>query len=50
MKCWHCQAEVTWGGDDECEESEDYLMVTNLTCPECNSFYLVYYPEQEDVQ
>ena len=34
MKCWHCNNELIWGGDHDMEEEEDeYLMVTNLSCP-----------------
>ena len=31
------------GEDVECMH-EDYSMVTNLSCPKCNSMVLVYYP------
>ena len=45
MKCWHCKTELIWGGDHDLEEeNEDYSMVTNLSCPECNSFVEVYLP------
>jgi len=44
MNCWHCKTELNWGGDHEIkEESEDYSMVTNLSCPNCNAFVEVYY-------
>lgn len=42
MKCWHCKTDLIWGGDEDYED-EDYSMVTNLTCPKCISFILVYY-------
>jgi DNA-directed RNA polymerase subunit RPC12/RpoP len=49
MKCWHCREEVIWGGDHDIEEdsymSEEYLIETNMSCPKCGSFYLVYYPK-----
>ena len=47
MNCWHCKHELIWGGDHDCEDYEDHSMVTNLTCPTCDSFVLVYYPRKE---
>jgi DnaJ-class molecular chaperone len=46
MKCWHCDTELIWGGDDDLEDDEDFVMVTNLSCPTCNSFVLVSLPHQ----
>ena len=46
MNCWHCQTELIWGGDHDLEDEEDYIMVTNLSCPKCNSHVDVYYPER----
>jgi hypothetical protein len=53
MNCWHCDTKLTWGGDHDIEEDETYLfgeysMVTNLSCPECESYVLVYYPREEE--
>jgi len=48
MKCWHCNNELTWGGDHDVEDSEDYSIVTNLTCPKCNSYVEVYYPKERE--
>ena len=49
MNCWHCKTELIWGGDHDCEDYSEYVMETNLSCPECGSFVLVFYPkEQED--
>ena len=48
MNCWHCNTELIWGGDhdlDDFEESE-YSMVTNLSCPRCNTYVEVYYPRE----
>jgi len=42
MKCYHCNSELTWGGDHDLDDSEDYCMVTNLTCPTCDSYHEVY--------
>ena len=49
MNCWHCNTELIWGGDhalDDFDEAE-YSMVTNLSCPRCNSYVEVYYPRQD---
>ena len=49
MNCWHCNHELIWGGDHDIdEESEEYLIVTNLSCPKCESFVEVYYPKEKD--
>ncbi len=42
MKCWHCNTDLIWGGDHDCEDSDFFTMVTNLTCPKCSSLVLVY--------
>ena len=47
MNCWHCETELIWGGDHDLE-SDDYLIETNLSCPQCNSFVLVYYPKEKN--
>jgi DNA-directed RNA polymerase subunit RPC12/RpoP len=48
MICWHCGTELIWGGDHDMEDDEEFSMVTNLSCPTCNSFIEVYYPRDED--
>ena len=48
MNCWHCQTELIWGGDHDLEDEEDYIMVTNLSCPKCKSHVDVYYPREGD--
>ena len=49
MNCWHCNKELIWGSDHdiEKEDSEEYQIVTNLSCPQCNSFVEVYLPREE---
>lgn len=47
MDCWHCGAELIWGGDIDVDEDDQYSMETNLSCPDCKSFYLVYLPKEE---
>ncbi len=49
MNCWHCKTELIWGGDHDCEDDdEEHSMVTNLSCPECESYVLVYYPRDTE--
>ena len=46
MNCWHCNEQLIWGGDHDIEEeNEDYMMETNLSCPKCNSFVMIYLPK-----
>jgi len=48
MNCWHCNHKLIWGGDhDISEEDEKYKVVTNLSCPECNSIVDVYMPKED---
>ena len=50
MKCWHCDEELIWGGDHDIDEEDDeYMMVTNLSCPKCDSFVLVYLPKKAQI-
>ena len=38
MKCWHCNTELIWGGDhDGSVAHEGYDIITNLSCPNCNT-------------
>jgi hypothetical protein len=44
VNCWHCNHELIWGGDHDYEDF-DYPgegIVTNLSCPDCGAFVLVY--------
>ena len=45
MKCRHCNTELIWGGDHDCEDDSRFLIETNLSCPNCDSFVLVYLPK-----
>ena len=47
MNCWHCNTELIWGGDHDCEESVEWLIVSNLHCPNCQSHVDVYFPRDE---
>lgn len=43
-KCFGCGWSLIWGGDHDVEDDEDYYIVSNLSCPECKAFYLMYHP------
>ena len=45
--CYVCGHELTWGGDHDVEDSEDYDIVTNLSCPTCNAYVEVYHAKDE---
>jgi hypothetical protein len=48
MKCWHCNTELSWGGDHNDEDGDGReMIVTNLSCPKCESFVLVYYTKKK---
>ena len=48
MNCWHCNAKLVWGGDHDCEEDSEFIIETNLSCPKCESFVLVYLPKEKE--
>jgi len=37
MDCWNCNTEMIWGGDHDMEDAESFVMVSNFSCPECES-------------
>ena len=44
MDCWVCKKELIWGGDDDWDGEGDQVgIVSNLKCPECDAFVLVYH-------
>ncbi len=49
MNCWHCNTELIWGGDHDLDDFEDmeYDILTNLTCPKCESYVEVYHKIQK---
>jgi ribosomal protein S27E len=48
MDCWHCGTQLIWGGDHDIEdETEEYIMETNLHCPKCRAEVIVYLPKDE---
>ena len=42
MNCYWCDAELIWGGDNDTEDNEEYSMVSNFSCPKCESYVEVY--------
>ena len=45
MNCWYCGTELIWGGDSDLDGfSEEYDVVTNLSCPNCGAAVEVYRP------
>ena len=45
MNCYNCEAELIWGGDHDCEDVtgiESNGIVSNLSCPKCDTSVLVY--------
>ena len=48
VNCWHCNTELIWGGDHDCEDSVEWLIVSNLHCPKCQSHVDVYFPREEE--
>lgn len=50
MDCIICQTELIWGGDHDGEDygSEEYEIVSNLHCPKCEAFVLVYHGKKKD--
>mgnify|MGYP003124349618 CR=1 FL=1 len=48
MKCWHCSTELIWGGDHDIEDSDEFTMVTNLSCPSCDSYVEVFLPKEKE--
>ena len=49
MKCYNCGTELIWGGDHDCDEdTEDYAIKTNMSCPNCGTFYLIYTPKEKE--
>jgi len=49
MRCYNCDIELIWGGDHDCDEdTEDYAIETNMSCPNCGTFYLIYTPKEKE--
>tara|TARA_R100001086_G_scaffold171622_1_gene93862 strand:+ start:426 stop:587 length:162 start_codon:yes stop_codon:yes gene_type:complete len=49
MNCWHCNHELIWGADVDVEDDEgNDMLETNLSCPDCDAFVLVYLPRKNE--
>ena len=50
MKCLYCGTELIHGGDHDGEEDDDYNIVSNLSCPKCDTHVYVYhtFPNDDD--
>ncbi len=49
MNCWHCNTELIWGADFSGEDYhlDEIAIVTNLSCPKCQSYVEVFLPKDE---
>ncbi len=47
MNCWYCNAKLIQVSHKDCMENEEYSMVTNLSCSECESLVIVYWGKRE---
>jgi DNA-directed RNA polymerase subunit RPC12/RpoP len=47
MKCWNCNTNLIWGGDHDIEDSEEFDIESNFSCPDCGSFVLFYHAVTE---
>ena len=49
MNCYSCNTPLIWGGDEDADEDDfhnegsQYTIMTNLSCPKCNSTVIVYH-------
>mgnify|MGYP003116040451 FL=1 len=50
MNCYSCNTELIWGGDHDAHNLDEYAIVTNLSCPKCEAFVLVYHEKKEDYE
>lgn len=50
MNCYSCGTELIWGGDHDCEEDEEHNIVSNLSCPKCDAFVLVYWDKKQELK
>ena len=50
INCYNCSAELICGGDHDIddEKSEEFCIETKLSCPNCNAFYLMYLPKEDN--
>jgi competence CoiA-like predicted nuclease len=43
MNCYVCGGDLIWGGDHDLEDDDTHPILTNLSCPACESFVIVYH-------
>jgi len=48
MKCLHCGTELIHGGDHDGEKGDDYDIVSNLSCPNCDTHVYVYHAFEKE--
>ena len=48
MKCMYCETELIHGGDHDGEQEDDYDIVSNLSCPKCDTHVYVYHTFIDD--
>lgn len=48
MNCWHCNDEMIWGGDMDCDDFDEYAIESNFSCNTCGSIAYVYLPKVPD--
>ena len=51
--CYLCGSAVIWGGDHDVDadswfEDGEFIIESNLHCPSCGAFYLMYHPKPEE--
>jgi hypothetical protein len=45
--CIHCGTELIHGGDHDGDDEDEYDMVSNFSCPNCETHVLVYHAYEE---
>ena len=48
--CIHCNTELIHGGDHDGDDEDEYDIVSNLSCPNCDTHVLVYHSLEEKEQ
>jgi hypothetical protein len=48
MNCMHCGTKLIHGGDHDGEQEDDYDIVSNLSCPKCDTHVYVYHTFPDD--
>ena len=48
MNCMYCGTKLIHGGDHDGEQEDDYDIVSNLSCPKCDTYVYVYHTFPND--